>query len=166
MPRVFDPETGTVTQVQSPDDHLNRSRSVPPATGHTHKSHAVSGSYPGPDMPPCPAPRYNTLGINESHRAGILHEAMQVTSGEREGSYGSPRQNFDNIATLWTAHLSARFGVHIDLTAEDVAWMMSDVKRARAMHSTGHRDNYVDGACYVAIAGELRESAEADKERG
>jgi hypothetical protein len=78
----------------------------------------------------------------------VLQEADRLTSGDRQQAYSHPSVNFARIARLWRAHLGCRYGGKIQLDAEDVAWMMVQVKQARDI-ATPKRDNLVDAAGYV-----------------
>ena len=89
-------------------------------------------------------------------RLRILAEGAKLTGGDRLKSYGSPVQNMDETAVLWAAYLRTR-GFEIHLAGEDVANMMALLKMAR-MGQTHKEDNYVDGAVYLAIAGECSEA--------
>lgn len=90
------------------------------------------------------------------NRAEILAAANAATNGQRDVQYGTPEDNFERIATLWNAHLCNRpYGPPpAALDAEDVAWMLLQVKQARAVHSF-NADNYVDAAGYAACGGEI-----------
>ncbi len=89
-------------------------------------------------------------------RSDILDAAKRATCGERDVQYGTPEDNFARIADLWNAHLRIRKCVPPShaLTAEDVAWMLMQVKQARAVHGF-HLDNYIDAAGYVVCGGEI-----------
>ena len=79
----------------------------------------------------------------------ILEEADGLINGERAKEYGHPSVNFSRIANLWNAHLMAK-GFAVEFTCEDVAWMMMQVKQARAMEGF-KRDTIVDAAGYIGI---------------
>lgn len=83
------------------------------------------------------------------HRAEILHTAIDLTCGDRDDTYGSPRTNHERIALIWTVILD------YPVTAEQVALCMAGVKIARLVTSPDHLDSYIDGAAYLAIAGEI-----------
>lgn len=83
-------------------------------------------------------------------REAILKEGIRLTTGDRDEVYGDPLVNMTHTAALWSAYLLHK------VTAEDVAHMMTLVKIARS-RSGDNADNYVDGAVYQAIAGEIRE---------
>ena len=84
-------------------------------------------------------------------REHILRTAVDLTCGDRNKQYGDPLENHQDIARLWTAYLN-----HV-VYPKDVAIMMALVKIARAKMPNPHRDNYVDAAAYLAIAGEIHD---------
>lgn len=79
---------------------------------------------------------------------GLLADATAAVMGDRQDAYGSPEDNLGRIAQLWGAWIGR------DLSSHDVAVMMCLVKISRASH-THHRDNYVDGIGYLALAERL-----------
>lgn len=84
----------------------------------------------------------------DCERAEILLDATNTVTLDRNDQYGEPENSFPMIADLWSAYLGA------DITPEQVAWMMVLLKAARAENGY-KRDNYIDAAGYVGIAGEL-----------
>lgn len=82
-------------------------------------------------------------------RAEILHNAETCVCGKREQDYGSPENNFQVIANLWSAYKGVSF------TATDVAMMMALLKIARIGTGTGTEDSFVDLAGYAACGGEI-----------
>ena len=64
-------------------------------------------------------------------REDILDMAKTCVCGDREQDYGSPENNFDTIAKLWTTYLKSCEHVHGDITSEDVAVMMILLKISR-----------------------------------
>lgn len=52
-------------------------------------------------------------------RSEILDKAKDIVNGQREQDYGSPEDNFNKIAMLWTVYLGH------DVTAKDVVAMMN-----------------------------------------
>jgi hypothetical protein len=82
------------------------------------------------------------------NRFDIFEEAKRLTATDRQDKYGTPYNNHRRIANLWSAYLDQ------EITPEQVAIMMVLMKVARSMQEH-HEDNYVDGAAYFAIAGEL-----------
>ena len=81
-------------------------------------------------------------------RAEILEAARVCVCDEREQDYGSPENNFEMIAQLWTVYTGHTF------TQKDVAMMMALLKAAR-IKSGEKADSFVDLAGYAACAGEI-----------
>ena len=88
------------------------------------------------------------------NRTEILKKANECVMGDREQDYGSPESNFELIANLWSAYLD------FDITAVDVAMMMSLLKVARVKSGRTHEDNFIDLAGYAACAGEIATNEE------
>jgi len=82
-------------------------------------------------------------------RPEILERARKIVCGEREQDYGSPEDNFDKIARMWTAYSGVPFN------SVDVAMMMALLKIARISTGTGTEDSFVDLAGYAACGGEI-----------
>lgn len=85
------------------------------------------------------------------NRSEILKIANELTSQDREQTHGTVADNFENIAQLWSAYLQS------SLSKKDVALMMALLKIARTKTGTVNLDDFIDGAAYVAIGGELDE---------
>ncbi len=85
----------------------------------------------------------------------ICTRAAELVGGDRDRQHGVKRQNFANIAALWSAWLSIR-GVNIRLDEHDVGQMMSLMKKARTQTGDVNIDDYIDDAGYTACAGEIR----------
>ena len=83
------------------------------------------------------------------NRAEILHTAIDLTCGDRDNTYGTPKTNHDRIAAIWSVILET------EVNAQQVALCMAGVKIARLIQTPDHQDSYIDGAAYMAIAGEL-----------
>ena len=97
-------------------------------------------------------------------RAEILEAARKCVCGEREEDYGTPENNFKNIARLWNAYLRAAHpdaiivkGSSNPIKAKDVAMMMALLKIAR-IASGNNPDSFVDLAGYAACGGEITEN--------
>jgi hypothetical protein len=84
----------------------------------------------------------------QMQRAHILAEATDLVCSTRAASYGPPSENFQRIATGWQVILGA------NVSPEQVALCMAWLKIARLVNGP-HHDSYVDGAGYMALAGEL-----------
>lgn len=82
-------------------------------------------------------------------RSDILQKAEQCVCGKREQDYGSPENNFQVIADLWSAYTGVKF------TSTDVAMMMALLKIARIKSGTATEDSFVDLAGYAACGGEI-----------
>lgn len=91
------------------------------------------------------------------NRKEILKEAQKCVCGDREQDYGSPEQNFETIANLWTDYLVAAGALcdGILLEPKDVAAMMALMKIARIASGKAKEDNWVDLAGYAACGGEI-----------
>ena len=80
----------------------------------------------------------------------VLDEASIIICGDREQAYGHPGKNLNNIADQWALYLQQKYGQALDLTGEDVCWMMSDLKKCRQINAS-KRDNVVDAIGYIAL---------------
>lgn len=72
----------------------------------------------------------------------ILEEALRITKGDRNASYGPPDQDFQRTAQMWSAIKGVPF------EARDVALFMVALKLSRETHQR-KRDNWVDIAGYA-----------------
>lgn len=88
-------------------------------------------------------------------RASILQEANDLTHGDRLEQYGQPAVSFSRIAVGWSEIFGTRIEPHQVCMA--LAWL----KISRMTQDATKRDSAVDGAAYLALAGEL--AAEAAK---
>ena len=77
-----------------------------------------------------------------------LNEARAIIQ-DRGMDYGHPTDNMSKTASLWSAYLE------VPIEPYQVAMCLSLVKVARTMEG-GKVDNYIDGAAYFAISGQLR----------
>lgn len=84
----------------------------------------------------------------------ILETALTITGGDRATTHGDTVDNHSKIASFWNALLQVK-GIRISLTALDVANMMEVLKIARRYTGAFNIDDYVDGAGYAAVAGEI-----------
>lgn len=96
-------------------------------------------------------------------RAEILETAKKCVCGDREQDYGSPENNFQTIANLWTDYLQAADKLnpndYATLNAVDVAAMLALLKIARIASGHAKEDNWVDLAGYAACGGEIETEA-------
>ena len=82
-------------------------------------------------------------------RSEILDTAKVYVTQDRAAQHGDAERNFGLIAVYWSAHLDA------NVTAADVAVMMTLLKLARLKASPDNMDNWVDGCGYLACGGEI-----------
>ena len=90
-------------------------------------------------------------------RAETLDRAKQCVCGQRVNEYGSPEDNFQLIADLWSAYKNTEF------TAIDVAMMMALLKIARIKTGTATEDSFVDLAGYAACGADINNKKEKEK---
>ena len=84
----------------------------------------------------------------DNDRTRVFAEAIDLINGEREKHYGTPAENFQAIADMWSAYLGHA------VSASDVCNMMALLKIAR-LRNGPHRDSSVDGAGYLALGFEV-----------
>jgi hypothetical protein len=89
-------------------------------------------------------------------RSVLLQEADGLVTGDRNQSYGSPTENFQNTADIWTIQIKHLLKDDARLTAAHVAQLMMSLKLARLI-AHPKRDNYVDIAGYAACGWECEE---------
>jgi len=83
------------------------------------------------------------------NRVDILNTAVDLTTSERRQSYGEPLINHERIAKIWEVILGVK------VTPSQVALCMVGTKLARLVETPDHLDSFIDGAAYMAIAGEI-----------
>ena len=83
------------------------------------------------------------------NRTECLQAAEKIVTSDRENIYGSPEDNFELIANLWSHYLSYK------VDPIDVPNMMILLKVARAVMGKFNADNYIDIAGYAACACEI-----------
>jgi hypothetical protein len=86
-------------------------------------------------------------------RDQILDTAKQYVTVDRAATHGDAENNFGLIASYWGAHLDT------NVTAHDVAVMMTLFKLARMKSNPAHVDSPIDAAAYSALAGEIGSEA-------
>lgn len=90
---------------------------------------------------------YYPVGEKKMTREEILKEAEKLINGERAKDYGDAKQNFQDIADMWSVFLGQR------ITRQQVAACMILVKTARLMKSD-KEDSWLDICGYAALGGE------------
>lgn len=83
------------------------------------------------------------------NRSEILAEAGRLVTGDRAQAYGPAEVSFNRIADLWSVYLD------LEVTAVDVAHMMTLLKISRSKGDPAGVDNWIDIAGYAALGGEL-----------
>lgn len=89
------------------------------------------------------------VGIDDDEEADdILEEALKITRGSRNASYGPPDQDFRRTAGMWSALFAAKLREGETFEPRDVALAMILLKTSRETHQR-KRDNWVDIAGYA-----------------
>lgn len=83
------------------------------------------------------------------NRTEILDMAKTYVTKDRNTTHGNPENSFGIIAAYWSAHINK------NITAADVAVMMTLLKLARLKSNPANEDNWIDAAGYMACGGEL-----------
>lgn len=86
-------------------------------------------------------------------RAETLEAAAKCVCGDREQDYGSPENNFRNIAEFWSDYLNTL------IEPKDVAAMLALLKIARIASGHAKEDNWIDLAGYAACGCEIETEA-------
>jgi hypothetical protein len=87
----------------------------------------------------------------------IASAAAALVSGDRNQSHGDVLDNHERIAEVWNGILrAAGKPPELALDAHDVANLMEGLKIARRYAGTYNPDDYIDGAGYSAVAGEIK----------
>lgn len=112
---------------------------------HTLKS---ADEYPCND---CKNLEHFELAVDVSVRESTLDTAKKMITGQREQDYGSPENNFQTIADLWSIYTGTV------INAVDVSMMMCLLKIARIKSGGGTGDSFVDLAGYAGCGAEIYE---------
>jgi hypothetical protein len=100
--------------------------------------------------------------FSESVRGGVLDEAKDLITGDRNSTYGPPDQDFRRSAGAATA-MGYRGPDGRDLLAHDIAILVELIKISRLMWTPTKRDSWVDTAGYAGCG---LECALLEQERG
>lgn len=90
-------------------------------------------------------------------RAQVLDEAKALITGDRNKSYGSPIQNFQNTADLWSVQFGHLLRKGERFTPSHVAQAMVLLKMAR-MIAGKKQDNWTDVVGYAGCGAECDEA--------
>lgn len=81
----------------------------------------------------------------------VYNEIFRIREGRKQ-MHGAAKANFEMIARMWSAYTGA------EITAKDVGFMMAMLKASRYKGGDKNNlDNFVDGANYIALAGDMEE---------
>ena len=80
----------------------------------------------------------------------ILDEARNLVTGSRQSDYGTPFENYRNVAAMWSVIAK------VSLTPEQCCLMMAALKICRELNKS-KRDNLVDGAGYFYMIDLIRQ---------
>jgi hypothetical protein len=86
----------------------------------------------------------------------ILMKAADLVSNSRQDSHGDTLKNHEQIAEFWNIYLDNKLKPMASITPDEVAMMLGLLKVSRSQVGKHNIDDYVDGAAYIAIAGELK----------
>lgn len=75
-------------------------------------------------------------------------EANRLVNGDRQADYGTPRENYEGIAKVWSGILTRI--LHRDITPGEAALMMVGLKLQREAMKP-KRDNIVDANGYLLV---------------
>ncbi|ATN88124.1 hypothetical protein SEA_CINDARADIX_50 [Mycobacterium phage Cindaradix] len=96
--------------------------------------------------------RFTTTSTKETTMSeSILEEAQRLIHGERNKNYGHPRENFSDIAALFSGYLER------PISDIDVANLMILMKIARVKGTGYHRDSFTDIAGYAGCVERIYE---------
>lgn len=85
----------------------------------------------------------------------IEEEARRIISGARREAYGSAKESFNNIGTVWSGILRARLkNQNITIDGETCALMLAAFKLVRESNKQG-RDNRVDAIGYILLEDQI-----------
>lgn len=79
----------------------------------------------------------------------ILEQALEITGGDRQDAYGSPKENWERTAKIASAITG------INLTPEECVKVAIAMKLARLQQTPDHRDSMVDLAGYAWVLSEV-----------
>ena len=83
------------------------------------------------------------------NRTEVLRQAEQCITKDRAATHGDAEDSFALIGKMWSVWLER------NVSAYDVAMMMSLFKVVRAKGNPSHTDNLVDLIGYAALAEEI-----------
>ena len=88
----------------------------------------------------------------------ILDTAKNLVQKDRAEQHGDYHENFQNIATLWSAYLDQ------SISPEMVSVLLALMKIGRTKSGSYNKDDWIDSNGYLAIGGEIKSKEVDDKE--
>jgi hypothetical protein len=92
---------------------------------------------------------------NQMEKKPLLQRANETINGPRQQDYGNKLQNFAQTAMLFHGVLAPKLLPGQEISPEDVALLMIQLKISRLSKSPDHNDSILDVAgyagCYEAI---------------
>lgn len=86
----------------------------------------------------------------------IAIQAASLVGGDRARTHGNKLDNHKKIAEIWNGIMAAAGKKPFrPLDAHDVANLMEGMKIARRYSGSFNPDDYIDGAGYSSVAGEI-----------
>jgi hypothetical protein len=89
-------------------------------------------------------------------KRSLLADAIAACTGDRPLNYGTPKENFEKIATLWNSWSAVRTPGPIE--PWEIAIYMCLMKFARLAHAPTHRDSWLDVAGYASCGADVTEA--------
>lgn len=78
----------------------------------------------------------------------LLDKAKSLVTGDRAQAYGDALDGFTEVGKLWAVVLGLA-----EVTPEQVALCLNQLKVARLIHNPSHADSWCDGSGYMALGG-------------
>lgn len=113
------------------------------------------------DDPPGDIKQMLRDAISSKSKPDILEEALEVTTGDRQASYGPPDQDFRRTAGMWSALFGDLLQPGKAFEPFHVAQAMILLKMSRQLHQR-KRDNWIDTAGYARCGALCDEVAEKE----
>ncbi len=99
----------------------------------------------------CYGKRFPKDSTKVESSTSVLREALAVVYGDRQQSYGTPAENHERTAELWTAYIRSHGAPSWKFSARDVC-MFNILQKISRDHHAPKRDNLVDIAGYAENA--------------
>lgn len=106
-----------------------------------------------------PQEQPQSSGSTAQDVAGQFADVIKQTVSGRGNIYGTPEENFGNIANFWQCYLIGKYGIEkikaagIQFLPQDVGYMCALMKLARLIKTPMHPDTILDAAVYSLLGG-------------